>query len=115
MRSFDIGTCLGATASACPSPLWTSRVLVMLSATCSVLHAGASKRLHPSLFPPQVHVACQMVTGMAEGVAAVLGLPMNKVHVKTRRVGGGFGGKTSYAMRVRVDHLHANMSAGSFP
>lgn len=48
----------------------------------------------------QVTVACQTVNNIAQGVSAVLGLPLNKVHIKTRRLGGSFGGKATYAMRV---------------
>lgn len=73
---------------------------------CLSMYACAWRRHRITLCPLrvhaflQVHVSCQSVTGVAEAVAAVLGVPIAKVHVKTRRLGGSFGGKATYAMRV---------------
>jgi len=44
-----------------------------------------------------VHSSTQSPTSVQKGVARVLGLPMNRVEVDTRRLGGGFGGKEDQA------------------
>ncbi len=45
----------------------------------------------------RVHSATQSPTSVQKGVAKVLGIPMNRVEVDTRRLGGGFGGKEDQA------------------
>lgn len=45
----------------------------------------------------KVHSSSQNPTGVQKGVAKILGLPMNRVEVDTRRLGGGFGGKEDQA------------------
>jgi xanthine dehydrogenase large subunit len=44
-----------------------------------------------------IHSSTQSPTSVQKGVARVLGLPMNRVEVDTRRLGGGFGGKEDQA------------------
>eukprot|EP00884_Botryococcus_braunii_P010388 jgi/Botrbrau1/19350/Bobra.0073s0075.1 len=47
-----------------------------------------------------VHSSTQCVDMVHGAVADVLGLPFNKVQAKVRRVGGGFGGKSSRSMPI---------------
>ncbi|KXZ51961.1 hypothetical protein GPECTOR_11g84 [Gonium pectorale] len=47
-----------------------------------------------------VHSSCQGTDMIQAAVATMLGLPLNKVIARCRRVGGGFGGKATLARRV---------------
>uniref|UniRef100_A0A8D9F6H1 Indole-3-acetaldehyde oxidase n=1 Tax=Cacopsylla melanoneura TaxID=428564 RepID=A0A8D9F6H1_9HEMI len=49
----------------------------------------------PSEDGMDIYAATQWVTLVQESVAGMLGLPNNRVNVKTRRVGGGYGAKLS--------------------
>ncbi|KAI5744765.1 hypothetical protein M8J76_005006 [Diaphorina citri] len=49
----------------------------------------------PSEDGVDIYAASQWVTLVQESVAGVLGLPNNRVNVKTRRIGGGYGAKLS--------------------
>lgn len=45
----------------------------------------------------KVYASTQAPAGVQRGVARVLGLPLNRVEVEVRRLGGGFGGKEDQA------------------
>ncbi|EFJ41839.1 hypothetical protein VOLCADRAFT_98105 [Volvox carteri f. nagariensis] len=59
-----------------------------------------------------VHSSCQGPDFVQGGVSAALQLPLNKVLVRCRRVGGGFGGKLTFARRVAVVAAVAAVATG---
>ncbi|XP_063923142.1 xanthine dehydrogenase-like [Zophobas morio] len=57
----------------------------------------------------EVYSATQGPTQLAETLAPVLGIQLNKIAVKTKRLGGGFGGKELKAVRIALPAAIAAM------